>query len=189
MRKIILMLAISLFALACNKSPVVPVTTDSTLSVLPSWSTGNYTTTDLSANEIPAYLENGTLAPDPVPPATMLWGIWPSRTTIANMFPGAEADYFVGIYNGRTTPATFTIAARTPDKLDTGAKALPLSWITITPNTIVVPGKTSTKVSVIIKVPLTATEKFYQTYVGVKNSSESGNVRLENASNWRIKLN
>jgi hypothetical protein len=156
---------------------------------------GSPATGIIPAGEVPAYLPNGTMIPAPIPPDGMEWGIYPAKVTIANMSPGAEADYYVGVYNGGTLPANFSVIARNPDKLDTGYVALPLSWVTITPSTLTVKGKTTTNVSVIIKIPFTsdggryfAGSKKYQVYIGARNVSVGGNIIVENASNWRIEL-
>jgi hypothetical protein len=138
--------------------------------------------------ERPAFLPDGTIAPMPVPPAGMEWGVYPSKVTISNMFPGAEADYFVGVYNGRAELGNFTVTARDPDKLDSGFLPLPLTWITIAPRTVKVKGKEVVNVSVVIKIPYEAKGKLYQTFIGVRDNNAGGFVKIESASNWRIRL-
>jgi len=82
------------------------------------------------------------------------FGIEPGKVTIENLYPGAEADVPITIYNQNDYASTFLVKARSPDYTETGYEPLPyLDWISIEPEQVTIDAQETSEVLVVIIMP------------------------------------
>jgi hypothetical protein len=89
-------------------------------------------------------------------PATALagFGIDPGKVQIDNLYPGAEAEFTIKVYNQNDYDSTFTIFPRSPDYTETNYEVFPyFNWIVITPNEVKVAPQDNTEVRVLVTMP------------------------------------
>lgn len=98
----------------------------------------------------------GTLVGILLFPAVALarFGIDPGKVHIDNLYPGAEADVPITIYNQNNDSTTFLVKARQPDYTETGYEPFPhLDWISIEPEQVTIDALGQSDVMVIIIMP------------------------------------
>jgi hypothetical protein len=137
------------------------------------WNAANYNP------EVPANLEGKT------------W-ISPGVVEIANMYPGAEAEWVVKIHNGNSEPTPFSVSYRIPNNTRTGYFMPPSSaqiWITISQSYIVLqPGETK-DILVNLKIPNGAPNIPNQwEFWTVVTEKSGGMVETEMATRWLVKM-
>ncbi len=120
-------------------------------------------------------------------PATIwaAFGINPGKVYIENLYPGAEADVPITIYNQSDSETTFEIRARKPDYTAEGYEAFPhLDWITITPDQVTIKSRGQSQVMVIIIMPKDAdySGKKAETWISFKEKDAPGMIQIEIAS-------
>ena len=82
------------------------------------------------------------------------FGIDPGKVYIDNLYPGAEADVPITIYNQNDYPTTFLVRARQPDYTETGYEPFPhLDWISIRPEQVTVDAHENSEIMVVIIMP------------------------------------
>lgn len=82
------------------------------------------------------------------------FGIDPGKVYIDNLYPGAEADVPITIYNQNDYTTTFLVRARQPDYIETGYESFPhLDWISIKPEQVTVDAHENSEVMVVIIMP------------------------------------
>ena len=82
------------------------------------------------------------------------FGIDPGKVFIDNLFPGAEADVPITIYNQNDYTTTFLVRACTPDYTETGYEPFPhLDWISIRPERVTVDAHENSEIMVVIIMP------------------------------------
>ena len=82
------------------------------------------------------------------------FGIDPGKVYIDNLYPGAEADVPITIYNQNDYPTTFLVRARQPDYTETGYEPFPhLDWISIRPEQVTIDAHENSEIMVIIIMP------------------------------------
>ncbi len=88
------------------------------------------------------------------PVALAKFGIDPGKVHIDNLYPGAEADVPITIYNQNDDATTFLIKARQPDYTETGYEPFPhLDWISIEPEQVTIAALEQSEVMVVIIMP------------------------------------
>jgi len=82
------------------------------------------------------------------------FGIEPGKVTIENLYPGAEADVPITLYNQNDHATTFLVRARSPDYTENGYEPFPhLDWITIKPEQVTIDAQENAEVMVVIIMP------------------------------------
>ena len=117
------------------------------------------------------------------------FGIDPGKVFIDNLYPGAQADVPVTIYNQNTYDATFQVRVRQPDYTEEGYEPLPYpGWVTITPDSLTIEAGGEEEVLVIIAMPPDAdySGKKCEVWVTFAEQGSSGMVRIEIASRFLI---
>ena len=121
-------------------------------------------------------------------PATVLagFGIQPGKVYIDNLYPGAQAEFLITIYNQNDYEATFVVRARTPDYTaeDEGYDALPLpylEWVTVTPERITVGATDTGDVLVVVAMPEDAdySGKKSEVWISFMEEDTEGMVKIE----------
>ncbi len=88
------------------------------------------------------------------PVAFAKFGIDPGKVFIDNLYPGAEADVPITIYNQNEDSTTFLVRARQPDYTETGYEPLPyLDWISVEPERVTIGALEQSEVMVVIIMP------------------------------------
>lgn len=88
------------------------------------------------------------------PVALAKFGIDPGKVFIDNLYPGAEADVPVTIYNQNDDSTTFLVMARQPDYTETGYEPFPyLDWISIEPEQVTIDALDQSEIMVVIIMP------------------------------------
>jgi hypothetical protein len=82
------------------------------------------------------------------------FGIDPGKVYIDNLYPGAEADVPITIYNQNDYTTTFLVGARQPDHTETGYEPFPhLDWISIEPEQVTIDAHENSEIMVVIIMP------------------------------------
>ncbi|MFC1913602.1 hypothetical protein ACFLX7_05385 [Chloroflexota bacterium] len=115
------------------------------------------------------------------------FGIDPGKVYIDNLYPGAQAEFPVTIYNQNDYEATFLVAARTPDYTaeDEGYEALPyLEWIVATPDRITIGASDTSDVLITVAMPddVDYSGKRSEVWISFKEEGTPGMVKIELAS-------
>jgi len=114
--------------------------------------------------------------------AQAAFGIDPGKVYIENLFPGAEADIPITIYNQNDYEATFVVKAREPDYTETGYEAFPyLDWITVTPDQVTIGAKGQSDVLVVIIMPEDAdySGKKSEVWISFMEQETAGMIKIE----------
>jgi len=82
------------------------------------------------------------------------FGIDPGKVHIDNLYPGAEADVPITIYNQNDYATTFLVRACQPDYTETGYEPFPhLDWISIRPEQVTINAHENSEIMVVIIMP------------------------------------
>lgn len=117
------------------------------------------------------------------------FGIDPGKVFIDNLYPGAEADVPITIYNNNDYEASFVIKVRAPDYTEAGYESLPyLSWVTVTPDRITIRSGEKAEVTAIIIMPEDAdySGKKAEVWISFMEEDTPGMVKIELASRLLI---
>jgi len=117
------------------------------------------------------------------------FGIDPGKVFVDNLFPGADADYKITIYNQNDYETTFVVKVREPDYTETGYEVLPyLDWVTITPDRVTIGAMKQSEVLVVIVMPEDAvySGKKAEVWISFMEQETPGMVKIEIASRLLI---
>ena len=117
------------------------------------------------------------------------FGIDPGKVFIDNLYPGAEADVPITIYNQNDYTATFLVSARQPDYTETGYEPLLyLDWVSIEPEQVTIDAHENSEVMVIIIMPEDAvySGKKAETWISFMEQGTEGMIKIEIASRLLI---
>ena len=117
------------------------------------------------------------------------FGIDPGKVFVDNLFPGAEAEYKITIYNQNDCETTFAVKVRAPDYTETGYEPLPyLDWVTVTPDLITIGAMEQSDVLVVVRMPEDAvySGKKAETWISYKEQETEGMVEIDIASRLLI---
>lgn len=126
------------------------------------------------------------------PVAFAKFGIDPGKVFIDNLYPGAEADVPITIYNQNDEPTTFLIAARQPDYTETDYESFPhLDWISVEPEQVTIDANKQAEVMVVIIMPEEArySGKKAEVWISFREEVEPGSsemIQVEIASRLLI---
>lgn len=119
-------------------------------------------------------------------PATALaaFGIDPGKVYIDNLYPGAQAEFHVTVYNQNDHETAFMVAAREPDYTDEdeGYDALPyLDWITVTPDRVIIGANDEGDVLITVAMPDDAdySGKKSEVWISFMEESTEGMIKIE----------
>jgi len=114
--------------------------------------------------------------------ALAAFGIDPGKVYVDNLYPGAEADYKITIYNQNDYEATFAITARDPDYTATDYEVFPYpEWITVTPDqaTIKPGGQSDVLIVLIMPEDASYSGKKGETWISFKEQGTEGMIKIE----------
>ena len=114
--------------------------------------------------------------------ALAAFGIDPGKVYVDNLYPGAEADYKITIYNQNDYEATFAITARGPDYTATDYEVFPYpEWITVTPDqaTIKPGGQSDVLIVLIMPEDASYSGKKGETWISFKEQGTEGMIKIE----------
>jgi len=117
------------------------------------------------------------------------FGIDPGKVFVDNLFPGAEADYKITIYNQNDYETTFALKVREPDYTETGYEPLPyLDWVTVTPDWVTIGAMKQSEVLVVVNMPEDAvySGKKAETWISFMEQGTEGMIKIEIASRLLI---
>ena len=117
------------------------------------------------------------------------FGIDPGKVFVDNLFPGAEADYKITIYNQNDYETTFVVKVREPDYTETDYEPLPyLDWVTVTPDRVTIGAMKQSEVLVVVSMPEDAvySGKKAETWISFKEQETEGMIKIEIASRLLI---
>lgn len=126
------------------------------------------------------------------PPADATW-ISPAKVMVSNFHPGGRAEYNLTIHNGSTDTAKFSVQYRYPDHVGVGYDMPPAvvqDWVIIVDSTIVLQGRETRDVLIVLDMPLDATisSSKWEFWVGVVELNQAGLVRVEMATRWLVSM-
>lgn len=85
------------------------------------------------------------------------FGIDPGKVYVENLYPGAQAEYTITVYNQGDTEESYLVRPRAPDYTDPDYEPFPyLDWITVTPEEVPVAGGGQADVTVVVRMPADA---------------------------------
>jgi len=124
-------------------------------------------------------------------PVTVLaaFGIDPGKVFVDNLFPGAEADYKITVYNQNDYETTFALKVREPDYTETDYEPLPyLDWVTITPDRVTIGAMKQSEVLVVVSMPEDAvySGKKAETWISFMEQETEGMIKIDIASRLLI---
>ena len=116
--------------------------------------------------------------------ALAAFGIDPGKVYIDNLYPGAEAEFPITIYNQNDYETTFVVKAREPDYTaeDKGYDALPyLEWVTVTPGRVIIGASDKDDVLVIVAMPEDAdySGKQSEVWISFMEEGTEGMIKIE----------
>ena len=117
------------------------------------------------------------------------FGIEPGKVYIDNLYPGAEADIPIVLYNQDDYEVAFEIKVREPDYTETDYEAFPyLDWITITPDRVTIRSKGQAEVLVTITMPEDADYggKKCEVWISFMEQETPGMIKIELCSRLLI---
>jgi hypothetical protein len=119
-------------------------------------------------------------------PATALatFGIDPGKVYIDNLYPGAQAEFHITVYNQNDYETAFVVTARAPDYTaeDEGYDALPyLDWITVTPDRVIIGANDEGDVLVTVAMPDDAdySGKKSEVWISFMEEGTEGMIKIE----------
>lgn len=121
--------------------------------------------------------------------ALAAFGIDPGKVFVDNLFPGAEADYKITIYNQNDYETTFAVKVREPDYTETDYEPLPyLDWVTITPDRVTIGARKQSEALVVVSMPEDAvySGKKGEVWISFMEQETPGMVKIEIASRLLI---
>ena len=120
-----------------------------------------------------------------VPAAALAaFGIDPGKVYIDNLYPGAEADFPVTVYNQNDHETVFKVIPREPDYTaeDKGYDALPYpEWVTVSPERITVGANDTGDVTVTVVMPegTDYSGKKSEVWISFMEEGTEGMVKIE----------
>ena len=115
------------------------------------------------------------------------FGIDPGKVYIDNLYPGAQAEFPVTVYNQNDYETTFLVTPRTPDYTaeDEGYDALPyLEWVVATPERVIIGASDTGDVLITVAMPEDAdySGKKSEVWISFMEEGTPGMVKIELAS-------
>ena len=119
--------------------------------------------------------------------ALAAFGIDPGKVYVDNLYPGAQGEFPITVYNLNDYETTFVVKARTPDYTaeDKGYDALPyLEWVTVTPERVIISASDTGDVLITVAMPEDAdySGKKSEVWISFKEEGVPGMVQIELAS-------
>ncbi|MBA7505586.1 hypothetical protein ES706_04255 [subsurface metagenome] len=117
------------------------------------------------------------------------FGIDPGKVFIENLYPGAEADIPITIYNQNDYETAFKVRVREPDYTEPGYETLPyLGWVTITPDQLTIAPRGQAEVLVVITMPEDTDYggKKAEVWISFMEQETDGMIRIELCSRLLI---
>jgi len=116
--------------------------------------------------------------------ALAAFGIDPGKVYIDNLYPGAQGEFPITVYNQNDYETTFVVRARTPDYTaeDEGYGVFPhLEWITVTPERVIISASDTEDVLVIVAMPEDAdySGRKSEVWISFMEEGTSGMVKIE----------
>jgi hypothetical protein len=127
-----------------------------------------------------------------ISPATALagFGIDPGKVQIDNLYPGATAEFKIGVFNQQDYERTFSVVPRLPDYTEDGYDTFSnLEWISISPHEVLVQPFESAEVTIVILMPEKAeySGKSSEAWISFKEKDDYNMVQVEIVS--RVLIN
>jgi len=115
------------------------------------------------------------------------FGIDPGKVYIDNLYPGAQAEFPVTIYNQNDYETTFLVRPRTPDYTaeDEGYGVFPyLEWVVVTPERVIIGASDTGDVLITVAMPEDAdySGKKSEVWISFMEEGAPGMVKIELAS-------
>ena len=99
------------------------------------------------------------------------FGIDPGKVFVDNLFPGAEADYKITVYNQNDYETTFAVKVREPDYTEIDYEPFPhLDWISIEPEQVTIDAHENSEIMVVIIMPEDAVYSGQKAETGLASS-------------------
>ena len=117
------------------------------------------------------------------------FGIDPGKVFVDNLFPGAEADYKITVYNQNDYETTFAVKVREPDYTETDYEPLPYpDWVTVTPDLVTIGAMEQSEVLVVVRMPEDAvySGKKAETWISFMEQETEGMIKIDIASRLLI---
>jgi len=116
--------------------------------------------------------------------AQAAFGIDPGKVYIDNLYPGAQGEFPITIYNQNDYETTFVVRAREPDYTaeDEGYDALPyLEWVTVTPGRVIIGASDTGDVLITVAMPEDAdySGKKSEVWISFMEEGTEGMIKIE----------
>jgi hypothetical protein len=112
------------------------------------------------------------------------FGIDPGKVYIDNLYPGAQAEFPVTVYNQNDHETAFVVTVRAPDYTaeDEGYDALPyLDWVTVSPGQVIIGANDEGDVLITVTMPEDAdySGKKSEVWISFMEEGTEGMVKIE----------
>ncbi len=119
--------------------------------------------------------------------ALAAFGIDPGKVYVDNLYPGAQGEFPITVYNQNDYETIFVVKARTPDYTaeDEGYDALPyLDWVTVSPERVIISASDTGDVIITVAMPEDAdySGRKSEVWISFKEEGAPGMVQIELAS-------
>jgi len=119
--------------------------------------------------------------------ALAAFGIDPGKVYIDNLYPGAQGEFPITVYNQNDQETIFVVNARVPDYTaeDEGYGVFPhLEWVTVTPERVIISASDTGEVLITVAMPEDAdySGKKGELWISFKEEGAPGMVQIELAS-------
>ena len=129
-------------------------------------------------------------APEPPPELYDKTWISPAKVEVGNFYPGARAEYMIGIHNGSDEPAEFSVSYRVSDNLTEGYEPAPAdaeNWVTVAEPAPVLAAKETREVLIVLEMPDDAqAPPKWEFWIAAKDVTQTGMVQTELACRWLV---
>ena len=116
--------------------------------------------------------------------ALAAFGIDPGKVYIDNLYPGAQGEFPITVYNQNDYETIFVVKAREPDYTaeDKGYDALPyLEWVTVTPERVIIGASDTGEVLVVVAMPENTdySGKKSEVWISFMEEGTEGMIKIE----------
>jgi hypothetical protein len=131
-------------------------------------------------------------APQPPPELYDKTWISPGKVEVGNFYPGARAEYWLKIHNGKDEPAEFSVTYRVPDNVGEGYVTAPdgaREWVIIENPAPKLAAKETMDVLIAVEMPKGAeVPPKWEFWIAVKDVTQTGMIQVEYACKWLITM-
>ena len=118
------------------------------------------------------------------------WAISEGRYIVSGIGQGDKASIAFKIYNDSNSPKRISVNSKVPNGLTDGYTVLPLGWVVINDNIVVVPANSVQDVLIYLSIPdkVEVVDKLMEVWIGFIDTDQKGTARAEFCSRILVQM-